>query len=122
MSDYCSALCLLFFCIVRSHRGDATSQSSLRLWGPSRFLRRQRPLRSLRWWAARLQPLEPGQSLRIRRFRRTQRRAEPPEHRGRPLRRFEWVRQLGRIRWFGLGWQLGRIRWFGLGWQLGRFR
>jgi len=42
---------LLHFSIVRSHRGDATSQSSLRFRGPSRFLRRQRPFRPYRWWA-----------------------------------------------------------------------
>jgi hypothetical protein len=45
---------------VRSHRGDATSQSSLRFRGPSRFLRRRRRFWSLRGRAV---------GLRIRSFR-----------------------------------------------------
>src|SRR4051812_18537547 len=57
-----TAFLLLLFSIVRSHRGDATSQSLLRLWGPPRFLRRRRPFRPHRGrtLGLRRRPLEPG--------------------------------------------------------------
>ncbi|GAA1151666.1 hypothetical protein GCM10009630_57380 [Kribbella jejuensis] len=87
---------LQFFSIVRSHRGDATSQSSLRFRGPSRFLRGFRPVRPFWGWTLRLR-----QSLGFRSVR------------------FWWLRGWAVwLRWFGAVW-LG-FEWLWFGW-IGRF-